>query len=522
MRKGKGYKGRGNRRFEECIDLVEHLCNWHLGPLQQQQLDMIKEQRITVRQLVYYFFNRDILDIPCSVPMLHEIIPRHPCGQHNPALPRSPFFINPLNGVLGPEAERLKGREEEAAPLPHPIGPPVMKAPSKPSNPAPVPKMKPPPTKAPEVTVTEMVEAQSTQRPGFKPPPEGVQRPGFKPPPEGVMRPPWDRAPPANPVPSSSPADYKEVSITYLPFAPKKPPPQMPGQEQAVVPQQQVYKPPPAPGYAGLTPQQYEEAQGQAKYQRDLANRRAQANRNPDVDGRRDYGSGSASSGTQPGDRAAAAAAPCERDDGNPFSRRRTPNKMPVAYGPQPPPHTPLPPPSGVEITNMLTTPLLGVVIDVDLVHPDLFGGHLPEHPTLTHCSDVYLYNEEQFESYPYLRVFSELILLAYLRSIHVAQECLCRSRLRYPTGSSHLTHHEFSEHCEMVTRQRERIEHAFRHQWQVADCMRLNLLTGPERVLHEMLTTYLYMCWNLTIYNYDGENPPLYPLLPRKKPDQQ
>eukprot|EP00971_Amphidinium_carterae_P225910 4480423-Amphidinium_carterae.1 len=335
----------------------------------------------------------DIPLCPGSVPMLPSIIPQHPSGQHNPALRRSPFYINPFNGVLGPEAERLdkakgkgkddakgkgkdrdedkgkgKGemhgrreRDEEANqdPLPYPVGPPRMKAPTKPANP-PAPIMKPPPTKAPEVTVTEMVRAQPSKKLGYKPPPEGIPLP-----------PPW--AKPANPVPSASPAgvkaafkgppvghpNYKEVSITYLPFTPKKPPPLMPGQERAVVPQQQVYKPPPAPTYGGLTQQKYKEAQ--EKYQRDVANRRAQANHNPDVDERRDYGSGSASSGTQPGDRAAAVA-PREESDGNPFGRRRAPNIVKIsAYGPAPPPYTPLPPPAGVEITNMLTTPLLGV-----------------------------------------------------------------------------------------------------------------------------------------------------------------
>eukprot|EP00971_Amphidinium_carterae_P117122 2319460-Amphidinium_carterae.1 len=180
-----------------------------------------------------------------------------------------------------------------------------------------------------------MVKAQPTQRPGFKGPPVGVVRPGYKPPPPGVPVPPW--APAANPVPSSSPAGVKasfkgppanhpdfgkEVPITYLPFTPKTPSP--------VVTQQQLFKPPPAPGYGGLTPEEYEEAQ--EKYHRELANRRTRANRAHDDDDRRVYGSGSASSGTQPGDRAAAAV-PSDRDDGNPFSRRRAPNKMPAAYG---------------------------------------------------------------------------------------------------------------------------------------------------------------------------------------------
>eukprot|EP00971_Amphidinium_carterae_P163002 3231803-Amphidinium_carterae.1 len=89
MRAGKGYKGRGNRKFEHCIDLVEHLCN--------HQLDLIDQQGQTVRQLVWYFFNRDILDVPLcpgSVGMLPDVIPAHPCQQHNPALRRPPFFIN--------------------------------------------------------------------------------------------------------------------------------------------------------------------------------------------------------------------------------------------------------------------------------------------------------------------------------------------------------------------------------------------------------------------------------------------
>eukprot|EP00971_Amphidinium_carterae_P087044 1721977-Amphidinium_carterae.1 len=146
------------------------------------------------------------------------------------------------------------------------------------------------------------------------------------------------------------------------------------------------------------------------------------------------------------------------------------------------------------------TNPLLGVVIDTELLHEVLWRAHLPDHPTLTQCAEMYVYNEQQFQSYPLLRVFSELILLAYLRSIHVAQEALCRSSL--------------------VTRQREHIDHAFRHQWHVADHVNLNALTHPERVLHELLTTYLYMCWNLTIVNYDEESPPLYPLLPKKKPE--
>eukprot|EP00971_Amphidinium_carterae_P129489 2564654-Amphidinium_carterae.1 len=104
--------------------------------------------------------------------------------------------------------------------------------------------MKPPPTRAPEVTVTDVVKAQ-----------QPIQRPpGYKGPPAGVKAP-WERETPVTPVPSTAPptggktpfkGPPKEVTITYLPFTPKKPPPQMPGQE-AVVPQKALFKPPPAP-----------------------------------------------------------------------------------------------------------------------------------------------------------------------------------------------------------------------------------------------------------------------------------
>eukprot|EP00971_Amphidinium_carterae_P246406 4893908-Amphidinium_carterae.1 len=152
-----------------------------------------------------------------------------------------------------------------------------MKAPAKPSNPAPV--MKPPPNR-PEGPM-EMVRVQPTHRPGYKPPPAG-----YKPPPAGVPVPPWNPA--ATPAPSSSPAgvktpfkgppvghpDYQEVvPITYLPFTPKagkKPPPELP-----VVPQQGLYKPPPAPGYARLS--RDEHAKAQEVYEREMANRRSRA-----------------------------------------------------------------------------------------------------------------------------------------------------------------------------------------------------------------------------------------------------
>eukprot|EP00971_Amphidinium_carterae_P096522 1910200-Amphidinium_carterae.1 len=49
-----------------------------------------------------------------------------------------------------------------------------------------------------------------------------------------------------------------------------------------VVTQQQLFKPPPVPGYGGLT--RDEHARAQEVYEREMANRRSKANRNRDDD----------------------------------------------------------------------------------------------------------------------------------------------------------------------------------------------------------------------------------------------
>eukprot|EP00971_Amphidinium_carterae_P293093 5819150-Amphidinium_carterae.1 len=137
------------------------------------------------------------------------------------------------------------------------------------------------------------------------------------------------------------------------------------------MPVDKLFKPPPAPGYGGLTREDH--AIAQAVYEKELANRRSRANRSrvDEDDDHRYYGTGSASSGTQPGDRyygtgsassgtqpgdRAAAARQDEGERGNPFGRSRA-NKMspeyappPAKSGPAPPPYIPLPPPQGVDI----------------------------------------------------------------------------------------------------------------------------------------------------------------------------
>eukprot|EP00971_Amphidinium_carterae_P269819 5352777-Amphidinium_carterae.1 len=72
--------------------------------------------------------------------------------------------------------------------------------------------------------------------------------------------------------------DYQEVvPITYLPYTPKagtgkSPPPELPVER--------LFKPPPAPGYGGLSREDH--AIAQEIYARELANRKARANRRRD------------------------------------------------------------------------------------------------------------------------------------------------------------------------------------------------------------------------------------------------
>eukprot|EP00971_Amphidinium_carterae_P105753 2094394-Amphidinium_carterae.1 len=102
----------------------------------------------------------------------------------------------------------------------------------------------------------------------------------------------------------------------------------------------------------------------------------------------------------------------------------------------------------------------------------------------------------------PGIRVFAELILLAYLRSLHIAQESMCRSFHRHPDQYTHMGHRSNATLCVRVSEQRARIDHAFNHQWRVASHINWSTLTAVERQVtevHTALTDYLYLCWNLT-----------------------
>eukprot|EP00971_Amphidinium_carterae_P271948 5396958-Amphidinium_carterae.1 len=91
----------------------------------------------------------------------------------------------------------------------------------------------------------------------------------------------------------------------------------------------------------------------------------------------------------------------------------------------------------------------------------------------------------------------------------------MCRGIHCYPGNQIHSDHHPTAIRCLRVAEQRERIDHAFNYQWRVASQLNWASLSPAETQIHQVLTDYLYLCWNLTVYNYNPSNPPRYPLLP-------
>eukprot|EP00971_Amphidinium_carterae_P133442 2643023-Amphidinium_carterae.1 len=141
---------------------------------------------------------------------------------------------------------------------------------------------------------------------------------------------------------------------------------------------------------------------------------------------------------------------------------------------------------------------------------------HLTYHPQFTDPQALHVHNQHMFDTqYPGIRVFAELILLAFLRSLHIAQEAMCRGIQQYPGTQLHSLHHLHTTRCLRVVEQRERIDHAFDYQWRVASHVNRSTLSQAELQVHQVLTDYSYLCWNLTVYNYNPANPPRYPFLP-------
>eukprot|EP00971_Amphidinium_carterae_P147022 2913464-Amphidinium_carterae.1 len=77
---------------------------------------------------------------------------------------------------------------------------------------------------------------------------------------------------------------------------------------------------------------------------------------------------------------------------------------------------------------HVLTTRELRVVVDIGILLATLSVDHQTYHPALSDPQDLHVHNQHMFDTqYVGIRVFAELILLAYLRSLHVAQEAMCR-----------------------------------------------------------------------------------------------
>eukprot|EP00971_Amphidinium_carterae_P259287 5144964-Amphidinium_carterae.1 len=185
----------------------------------------------------------------------------------------------------------------------------------------------------------------------------------------------------------------------------------------------------------------------------------------------------------------------------------------------EPPRYHPMPPPADVPMVNLFITPGTGVEIDMDLIADFLLPLHLTAHPPHFQAQHFYTSNLSLFNGdYPSLTPFSKALFLAYLRSLHIAQEAMCVQHVKYPTGVTHIDHHCYIEQCVLVRQQRQRIEHALTYQWTIAAGINYWSLTVEEQSLFDSMTTYLYACWNVTRWSYNPESPPRYPLLRKMK----
>eukprot|EP00971_Amphidinium_carterae_P167592 3320981-Amphidinium_carterae.1 len=119
----------------------------------------------------------------------------------------------------------------------------------------------------------------------------------------------------------------------------------------------------------------------------------------------------------------AASASTESQEGGGTQSRTSGSNKIP-----QPPKYEPIPPAADTPMEHVLTTRELRVVVDIGMLLASTSVAHQTHHPALTDPQDPHVHNQHMFDTqYPGIRVFAELILLGYLRSLHIAQESMCR-----------------------------------------------------------------------------------------------
>eukprot|EP00971_Amphidinium_carterae_P289831 5755126-Amphidinium_carterae.1 len=92
-------KGGGNRKgkthkFRTCLEVVTHLMSLHLGT--QQHEEMIDEH-ITIRQMVHFYFGRDLMIHPLplgTIGMMPRSLPHHFTGRHNRRIADHPFYYD--------------------------------------------------------------------------------------------------------------------------------------------------------------------------------------------------------------------------------------------------------------------------------------------------------------------------------------------------------------------------------------------------------------------------------------------
>eukprot|EP00971_Amphidinium_carterae_P233529 4634510-Amphidinium_carterae.1 len=177
----------------------------HLGTQQRQQHDEMVGEEITIRQMVWYYFGRDIMLHPLplgTLGMMSRAIPPHPVGTHNRRIGDHPFYFNSAgerpdhNGPYYPGRGKADGGIPDAGKgrdvLPKgearggKIGPAVMRGPppkALPVQPVPEAMADPTPpvptTTAPhprdEPTVCIASDGSQVIFPsGFKPPPQSI------------------------------------------------------------------------------------------------------------------------------------------------------------------------------------------------------------------------------------------------------------------------------------------------------------------------------------------------------------
>eukprot|EP00971_Amphidinium_carterae_P016789 331361-Amphidinium_carterae.1 len=118
----------------------------------------------------------------------------------------------------------------------------------------------------------------------------------------------------------------------------------------------------------------------------------------------------------------------------------------------------PLPSGSLVGSGSLFKTPLLGLMVDVDLLTAHIPTMLYQASNELPNSWKLYGHNSKVLDThFPKIRIMSECLLLAYLRVCHVCQQVICVNHNLYPQNRSHSGHHPTLSRCTAVTHQLKR-----------------------------------------------------------------